>query len=344
MPNIQDVARLVEVSPRTVSRVINDDPKVSPRTRKAVLKAIEEMGYVPNQAARSLRDSRTRTIGIVLFDLNNLALLQLLPGMEELVHQRGYSLLLCDSRSDPHVEGVNLRRLYERRVEGLILVATADSCPNLELFTKSGVPHIVMHTTSPYACPKGTQRVRIRPELGLQAALRYLVGLGHRRITVVSAPGFPHVPIDRGQGAESSLLDYPHFELILRSQDECAPAITSLLARPDRPTAIVTFVHAFAPYVLESTNASGIRIPEELSFIVMGGSAWVRATQPPLTTILFDYPRLGRLAAEYIFSRIDGDSGQGQLAEIQTLLIPRLMVRDSCASPAMTTVTVGPAE
>lgn len=335
MPNILDVARLVEVSPRTVSRVLNDDPRVSARTRKAVLRAMDELGYIPNQAARSLRGAHTRVIGVVLFDLNNLALLQSVPAMEEVVRARGYSLLLCDSQNDRETEAANLRRLYEQRVEGLVVFGTGEPCQELALYARAGVPTVPL----PYRAaplPEGLPRLRLCVDLGLREGMRYLAELGHRRVAVVrsnmpsrAAPAFTRRELAEGLPLD----DDPSLELVRESAPECRQATIDLLTRPDRPTAIVSVLHAFSPYVLQGIHSVGLALPEQLSFVSMGDSPWAVAYRPPLTAVRFEFGRIGRLLAEYLFARIDGGSGEDLLEQVRPLLVPRLVLRQSCAPP-----------
>ncbi|MHB1134056.1 MAG: LacI family DNA-binding transcriptional regulator [Chloroflexota bacterium] len=337
MANISDVARLVEVSERTVSRVLNEDPRVSARTRQAVLRAMQELSYVPNQAARSLRGAHTRTIGVVIFDLNNLALLQAVPAMEEVVREHGYSLFLCDSQGSADVESANLRRLNEQRVEGLVLFMVGGCCPDLNLWSTSNVPVLALPANDNHAVPTWATTMPLRVPVGLREALQYLVTLGHRRVAIVRSdmPSMASPAYDMRALIEGLPLDSdPSLELVLRSGPEGVQAAADLLRRPDRPTAMLSILHAFSPYLLQGIHMAGLTIPRDFSFIAMGDSPWAAAYWPPITAVRFEFATMGRRLAEYIFARLDGAPTEGLLEEIRDLFVPRLVVRDSCTPPA----------
>jgi LacI family transcriptional regulator len=336
VPNISDVARLVEVSERTVSRVLNEDPRVSTRTRKAVQRAMEELGYVPNQAARSLRGSRTRTIGVILFDLNNLALLQVVPAMEEVARAHGYSLFLCDSQSSAEIEAANVRRMYEQRVDGLVIFLAAGRCPDLSLFANSGTPVLALPASDVHEVPDWAMARALRVPVGLREALVYLADLGHRRVALVRShlpslalPEYSMANLFAGLPLEVD----PSLEVVANSGAECAQVAVEILRRPDRPTAMLSILHAFSPYLLQGIQVAGRSLPVEFSFIAMGDSPWAAAYRPPITAVRFEFPTIGRRLAECAFTLMEGNSAEPMLAEIDDLFVPRLVQRDSCAPP-----------
>jgi LacI family transcriptional regulator len=138
MPTIVDVARLADVSIATVSRVINGDAAVRPRTRRVVEEAIARLDYRPNAAARSLRMARSHTLGLVVSDLENPIFIDVVHGIEAVARERGYSLFLCDAANDREAQNAHLERLYERRVDGMILYAIGD--PPAGPIVTTGVP------------------------------------------------------------------------------------------------------------------------------------------------------------------------------------------------------------
>jgi len=121
MANIHDVARAAHVSISTVSRVVNHDPAVHPALRVAVEEAVRALRYRPNAAARSLRLARTSTVGVVVFELANPALITIVQEVERIARGRGVSIFLCESAGDFDAQGAHLERLLERRVDGVIV-------------------------------------------------------------------------------------------------------------------------------------------------------------------------------------------------------------------------------
>jgi LacI family transcriptional regulator len=184
MPTIVDVARHAGVSWNTVSRVINGDPSVRPETREVVLQAIRELDYVPNAAARSLKNSRTRTIGLIVSFLNDAVFHPIIAGIEAVVRDHGYSLLICDSNLDPRTEAMNLETLYQKHVEGLIFYPVGDRCPSLERFQRAKIPVLVMDWSEP---TPGLPQLPLKHRAVIREAIEYLLGLGHQRIAFVGA-------------------------------------------------------------------------------------------------------------------------------------------------------------
>lgn len=328
MVSIVDVARHADVSAKTVSRVINNDASVRPRTRRLVEQAIAELGYIPNAAARSLRNSRTNTIGFVVPDLGNPAYDDFVTGIERVVREHNYSLLLCDSQGRAEIQAANLRRLFERRVEGLLFHPIAESCPELEVFVRAQVPVVVM-TSVPFL--SGVPQLYINQQAGLHEAVEYLRDLGHTRIAFIGSR-FPPASF-RTEGFRKSLLALglphdPSLVALVASRDELSRTVTNMLTRSDRPTAVIAGIHTLAPYLLGTIYAAGMEIPRDISFITMGDSPWARFYRPPLTVTSTDRTERGRMAAEYLFLRLAGVIDEGLLREMKS----KLVIRESCAA------------
>jgi LacI family transcriptional regulator len=334
--SIVDVARLADVSAMTVSRVLNEDSRVRPRTRRLVEQAIKELGYVPNEAARGLRNARTRSVGVVVSDLRNPAYLDVIEGMAEVIARHGYSMLLCDSRVDLRLEATNLRRLYERRVEGVVVLPVGGECPDVALFSRFRIPCLPVYLVQP-ADSAGKMVAGLAG--GARSGLRYLAQLGHRRIGYVSASYDPYAPRLRDYEEAMAALDLavdPALMVSCATWHECLEAIRELLRSPNRPTAIFCGYHLFAPYVLGSIRQAGLRVPEDISFLTMGDSAWAKYYRPAITVITADYSLSGRDMAEYIFARIAGGDGQAEWEQLRHRMKYELAERESTALPPAT--------
>jgi LacI family transcriptional regulator len=329
LANIFDVAREAEVSVATVSRVLNNDPTVRPSTRRVVEMAMAELGYLPNAGARALRQSRSKMIGLVLPSLSNPTYEQIIGGIEDTARENGYSLLLCDSRWNPQIQSANVRTLFERRVEGLVIFPTGDSCPELDLYARANLPVVIVYSAeSPFTLPT----LYLNHRAGLKAAIEYLAGLGHQRIAIVTPQLLPYraraddyreILADLGLPYDPSLVVFATVHTTDSGQAE------ALFARSDRPTAIISATARLAPSVLFSIRRAGLSIPRDISFITMGDSPWAEAYNPPLTAVPYDRLRLGREVAEYIFARLAGEEAEALLTEIKS----ELLIRESCMPP-----------
>jgi DNA-binding LacI/PurR family transcriptional regulator len=303
---ILDVAKLADVSIATVSRVLNGDPAVRLRTRRLVQAAIEQLDYHPNAAARSLRLARSQTLGLVMRDLANPVYIGVLHGIEEVVRAHGFALFLCDGGDDPAVEDLHLEQLFQRRVDGVILYSIGDPSPALARFEARNTPVVAM---GPAANRSNIPAVLVNERAATVAAVQRLLALGHTRIALVnkdSPPGrfwYRSEPIRR-EMAEAGLTFDPSLIVDARTGEECRQATHALLARPDPPTAIIVATHFLTPYVLQSIQEKGLRLPHDLSLIAYGDSAWTAAYQPPITVVHTDYEAWGRETAALLLHLI----------------------------------------
>jgi LacI family transcriptional regulator len=303
---ILDVAKLADVSIATVSRVLNDDPAVRPRTRRVVLAAIEQLDYHPNAAARSLRLARSQTLGLVMRDLANPIYIEVLHGIEEVVRANGFALFLCDGGDDSAIEDLHLERLYERRVDGVILYSIGEPAPALARFQAQKTPVVAM---GPAANRSNIPAVLVNERPATVAAVRRLLELGHTRIALVnkdSPPGrfvYRSEPIRREMADAGLTLD-PALVVDAHTGEECRQAMHALLALPDPPTAIVVATHFLTPYVLQGIHAAGLGVPEDISLVAYGDSAWTAAYQPAITVVRVDYETWGRETAALLLRLI----------------------------------------
>ncbi|MDX3381407.1 LacI family DNA-binding transcriptional regulator [Streptomyces niveiscabiei] len=192
MATMADVARHAGVSVATVSHVLNGTRPVLPHTRRAVLDAVEALGYTPNTLARSLVTSRTRSIGLAVSTLTNPYFTQILQGVETAALEHGYSLLIADPHDDPAHERTVVQLLHERRVDGLVVAPSAEPSGLVSYLTRHRVPTVLLDRvldTPPGAGPLFDQVCadNTEPTAGL---VTHLASLGHRRIALIAGhPG-----------------------------------------------------------------------------------------------------------------------------------------------------------
>ncbi|GAQ56458.1 LacI family DNA-binding transcriptional regulator [Streptomyces acidiscabies] len=192
MATMADVARHAGVSVATVSHVLNGTRPVLPHTRRAVLDAVDALGYTPNTLARSLVTSRTRSIGLAVSTLTNPYFTQILQGVETAALEHGYSLLIADPHDDPAHERTVVQLLHERRVDGLVVAPSADPRGLVSYLTRHRVPTVLLDRVldaPPGAGPLFDQVCadNTEPTAGL---VTHLAALGHRRIALIAGhPG-----------------------------------------------------------------------------------------------------------------------------------------------------------
>ncbi len=306
MTTILDVARLADVSIATVSRVINDDPAVRPGTRRIVEAAIAELDYRPNAAARSLRLARSNTLGLIVSDLANPIYMEVVHGIESVARAHGYSLFLCDGGNDPEAENLHLERLYERRVDGVVLYSVGRLPPAVKRFKASKTPVVAM---GPSAFRCDLPGVMVSERTATVAAIQRLLDLGHERIGVINRdvpPGryrYRTSPIAQ-ELAAAGFADQPTI-VDATSEEHCRDLTHALLTQPLPPTALVVLTHLLTPYVLQAIYDAGLRIPDDISVVAYGDSAWATVNRPPLSVVRIDYQAWGRETAEVLLHCIN---------------------------------------
>jgi LacI family transcriptional regulator len=333
---IRDVAREANVSIGTVSRVVNGHASVHPEIRREVERAIRRLGYRPHAGARDLRRGRTGTIGVVISDLANPIFTPTVQGIERVAGERGTSLFLCDSAGFANAQTVHLERLHERRVDGVILHPTGAYDVHLAQFVAAGIPVVLIGQRRPTGA---TAEVVVDEYDASLEAMRLLLRLGHKQVGLVLQQ-FGEAPLLHTSAQNDRVAAYrqAHREAdvpvddsrVIFAQDaaEARSSVELLLARRDRPTALISGAHPYTPELLAAVRDAGLTMPDDLSFISYGDSPWARVHQPPLTVIRTDYPQYGRRAAELLFAVIEGRSTTGMLRERADLV-----VRGSCAPP-----------
>ena len=269
---ISDVARRAGVGIGTVSRVLNDSPQVSEATRQKVLKAMEELDYVPNPFARRLSLGKTLTIGAVAPFFTRPSFVERLRGVEAALADTGYDLLVYNVET-PEKRDRCLKEIPgSRRIDGLLIVAFPPSDEDVERFVAAGLPTVLINDS-----PSSVSRVMIDDVKGGAMATRHLLELGHRKIAYISDPltgpfNFTSSRY-RYQGYCQALGEYgvpfrPEYHRADEHGREQARDMTyQLLNLEEPPTAIFAASDTQAMGVLEAARDAGLTVPGDLSVI-----------------------------------------------------------------------------
>jgi LacI family transcriptional regulator len=309
------VARLARVSPITVSRVVNKHPNVSRGTRERVLRAIAELNYIPNAAARGLKQARSDLLALIITDINSPFYTAAARGAEDAARAAGLSLILGNSDEDPAVEAEYLRVMGERRVDGVILSPTDQAGEAIARNLPVGLPIVLFDRAAPGV---EADLVTCDTQTGARVLCRHLLHIGHRRIAIVG--GLPSVATwpARVAGYEAALREagQPLTPELVIAGDYKSPggvaAVRHLLARDDLPDAIIAANAQVAIGVLEELAARGIRVPEDVG---------VAAIDDPLPNLSFllrftvvEQPgyQMGKAAVEILVARLRGTRTDAQ--------------------------------
>jgi LacI family transcriptional regulator len=329
---IREVARRARASTASVSRAINNPESVRPELRARIDAAIVELGYIPDAAARALSSRRTRTIGAIVPTVDNAMFARGIEALQRYLSLQGYLLLLATSGYDPEAECTQAQNMVSRGVDGLILRGDTHTEGLRRLLATQRIPFVnvgVYHPDKPYPS------VGPNNELAAYRACSYLLDLGHRRIAMVAAlttnndRASARVVGVRRALAERGLTLPPHWLLeVPYHLDDARQAARTLVALPERPTAVVCGNDVLAYGVLFEAERSGLHVPKDLSVIGFDDLEWSRHLRPSLTTMHLPTDEVWARAGEYLVRTLNGVP-----TALHHEVDASLVVRESTAPP-----------
>jgi LacI family transcriptional regulator len=329
---IREIAHEAGVSTATVSRVLNDPNRVAESTRTVVQEIVERRHYVMHGAAMSLSSNRTSTIGLIIPTITNSIYASSTQAIQQMAQRHGYTVLLGVSEFDPGEEAKLIRRLIERRVDGIIVTGGRRPEELYQLIEQNSVPYIVT-----WKLTDGPSRpcVSFDNYRAGRLAMEHLIGLGHRRIGLICGRtdlndraaerrrAYEDLLREKGIGLDMDLVYERDFEFI-----EGQTAMQRLLSEFDRPTAVFCANDIQAIGALTACREQAIKVPEEISIIGFDDLPVAQHTSPKLTTVHVPAKYMGHLAATRLITWIR----TGQRPGTDELPVD-IIVRESTAEP-----------
>lgn len=330
-PTIKDVAREAGTSTVTVSRVVNSPHLVQPATRARVEAAMRALGYVPNLAARSMRTRLTRSVGFLTPELTSLTNAAVAQACEQALSEAGYGMLVTSSDYRVERELQALELLRQRQVDGLVLYVSDEEDAALAAALEGlDVPLVVLDRDVPVG-----DRVLSEHRGALQAAVRRLVAMGHRRFALLQ-PDLAIRPVRERRAAVETALAEAGIgpEGLVRLAVPPAALDKALvpaerLAAPGRPTAFLVEGSRLLRAALLAFRAAGLEVPRDVSLVAIDAEEAASLTTPETTRIARDFAAIGRTAAALLLRRLARPS----LPRQEVVLESRLVLGGSCAAP-----------
>jgi LacI family transcriptional regulator len=326
--DIRDIAKRARVSTATVSRTINRVPTVNPQMAKRVWSTIEELGYYPNTQARALVSGRSRIFGIIISQITNPFFPELVQVFETIAAHNNYEILLTSTENDPARMEHAVRRMIERRVDGVAVMTFGMEEVLLEDLKLRGVP-LVFVDVGPTRPRVST--IRIDYQHGLRQAVQHLAALRHENIAFITGPLGLKSAMARKQAFVRSMNEIglePNPQLIVQGDHTLEggmQAFARLLAGPKKPTAVICSNDMTAIGVMRKCYEEDIKIPDDLSVVGFDDIRLAGFMLPPLTTVQMSQSELGRLAFQALLSEVDREtpSAEGTDYSLQTTLVLR---------------------
>jgi DNA-binding LacI/PurR family transcriptional regulator len=326
-PTLEEVAARAGVGRGTVSRVINGSPKVSRQAREAVLKAISELGYVPNRAARTLVTRRTDTVALVISEPEQRLFGEpffagIIRGIGSALADTGLQMLLTLAQSAAEHQRLE-HYLTGQHVDGVLLISLHRGDPLPALLESGGVPTVVGGR------PPGLDPISyvdVDNRGGARRAIEHLISQGRRRIATIAGPQDMGVGVDRLAGYQETLRSAGLPELVGYgdfSEASGAAAIQELLARDPDLDAVFAASDPMALGAMRVLKQRGRRIPEDVAVIGFDDSAGAPYAVPPLTSVHQSAEAMGRQMAGLLISRIRGEAIDDPVVILDTHLVLR---------------------
>ena len=312
---IHDVASHAGVSAMTVSRVINDSPRVSADTRRRVQASIAKLGYVPNRLARGLIQRKTGAFGVIVPDVANPFFTLVVRGVEQVAWRAGYHVILCDTQGDLERERGYLEDMVAFQVEGVLIAPVGDrSRPQLRLLTRNNVPFVLIDRS---IAGFDGDLVQGDSVSGARQLVEHLIGLGHRRIGMITETTDVSTARDRLAGYREALeragIEFDP-ELVAESSaidpNIARDATLGVLALPDPPTAIFAVNNIAVVGVVEAARRQKLEIPGDLALVCFDDIEHVSRLYPFLTVMAQPAETYGTIATQLLLDRLGGRVGQ----------------------------------
>jgi LacI family transcriptional regulator, galactose operon repressor len=321
-PTMKDVAAYAGVALKTVSRVVNGEPGVSPGTMRRVLAAIDQLGFRRNDSARLLRKGQTASIGLILEDIGNPFYSGLSRTVEDVARDHGSLLFIGSSDEDPERERELALAFCARRVDGLVIIPASDDHTYL-------LPEITAGTAMVFV-DRPARRIEADAVLsdnvgGAREGVGHLIRQGHQRIGFIGDSPHIYTAMQRFQGYREAMsaaglkIDDSWIAMAQPTAAGIEEAVGRMVASPKKVTALFCGNNRISVLALRELSTIG----RSLALVGFDDFELAELVVPGITVVAQDVTEMGRIAAEMLLRRISGESGQARRVELATRLIPR---------------------
>ncbi|HVG40671.1 MAG TPA: LacI family DNA-binding transcriptional regulator [Chitinophagaceae bacterium] len=329
---IYDIARELNISSATVSRALNDHPATNEKTRIKISELAKQMGYRQNNFAKNLRQKKTKTIGVIVHELNSQFITSVLSGIEKVAAESHYNLIIGHSNEKSTKEVANASNLFHKRVDGLIasLAFNTENLEHYDSFFQRGIPIVFFDRVK---VDGGGIKVIIDNKKAGYEPTNHLIEQGCKKIMHVTGNLTKNVYSDRLQGFKDAITEHhlplePNW-LVVNDLSEEAGIKTAqqILKMKDKPDGIFITNDLCAAVCMQHLKEGGIKIPEEMAVVGFNNDIISRIVEPKLTTVQYDGKEMGEVAARNLINHLNGVS---KITSANTIILrSELIVRGS---------------
>ena len=325
MPTVSDVAARAGVSTATVSRALNGKPTVDPDLAARVRRAAHELGYQPNGPARNLRRQEAAVVALIISDVENPFFTAIARGVEDVAHEVGYSVVLCNSDESAEKESRYVDIAIQERVAGVILSPSGPASSVAKLAAR-GTAYVAVDRPLP---GQDSDVVLVDTRLAAREATAHLVAQGYEQIGCITGPAGVRTADDRLAGYREALKAARRrrtTKLVRRCEYKAAGAhraALDLLAQPEPPDALLVANSAMAVGVLQALQERGVRAGRDVGLVTFDDAPWTALVDPPLTVVAQPAYEIGTVAARLLLARIADSTRPATATTLAAHLIPR---------------------
>ncbi len=328
VPTLRDVAQRAGVHPSTVSRALNPETRsrVNAATARRVTAAARQLGYQPNTIARSLRTSRTLTVGMLVPDITNPLFPPTVRGVEDALDAAGYTVLLVNTDNDQRREERQFEVLRARQVEGLILATARAGDPVTDRAIAAGLPVVLVHDVLDHVA---VNSVVADNAAGTRAGVLHLLALGHERIAYLAGPQAASPAVERLAAFTATMREHGLLrdELVTVcpsfSVQHGAEALRRLLDGPAPFTAVMAASDLLAMGCYDVMAERGLAFPDDCSIVGFHDMPFVDKLRPPLTTVRTPHHQMGAEAARMLLDQLHGRGGPPKRVTVPVTFVER---------------------
>nr|WP_082883143.1 LacI family DNA-binding transcriptional regulator [Rufibacter roseus] len=330
---IHDIAEKLNITASTVSRALNDNPRISDVTKKAVLKAAKQLNYQPNNIAAALRNGKSYIIGIIIPTADRSFFASVVRGIEEIANKLNYKVIISQSYDNYDKEVQTVDALLSARVDGII-ASIGKNTENFDHFKRpqeKGIPLVLFDRTTD---DLEVSQVMIDDYLGAYKVVEHLIQQGCRRIAHFTSPKKVSIFKERLRGYLDALRDHeiPFDEsLVIKSNlqlEDGRESMKQLLKLEQRPDAVFSASDYGAMGAMQVAKEQGLKVPQDIALAGFGNEPFTSFSDPALTTVDQFSLTMGRITAELFFENFK-QSGDNKLVPQKTVLKPELIIRGS---------------
>jgi LacI family transcriptional regulator len=333
---IREIAEVANVSLSTVSRALRGDPRANRRTAQRVLQVARDLNYYPDSLAKSLRQSKTNTIGIIFNDLNNPFYSEILGVIGATLNRSSYSMIISYSHYDGAQEKANIMSMLSKRVDGIILSPINDQAENVRLLEDNGVEYVLIDCLPQFP---GTSYVYSDHGLGARVATEHLISRGHRDILLLTGPpsrcmhgafidNYKKALADNGLAVRPELIVHADDLSIESGYQTFKRLLSGSAESPNLEfTAVVTISDLLAIGIYKLANELKFRIPDDYSVVGFDNIEITEVLSPPLTTIHQPRRRIGMESLRILLYNIEHEEKERRAVAFPPHLVKRGSVR-----------------